>query len=123
MGVIPKERRAPRLKIQSAREGIRSPNLLIRSQMLYPLSYARIFSCGPIVPVFLKPPKLEGEKSRRSAYDFSQAPLLLLNYLYYLADFGDSTICCRNLRDLSSSHISLECVHEDIEESALDLSL
>jgi len=24
-----------------AREGIRTPNLLIRSQMLYPLSYAR----------------------------------------------------------------------------------
>ena len=33
-----------------AREGIRTPNLLIRSQMLYPLSYARILeysgSCG-----------------------------------------------------------------------------
>ena len=28
-----------------AREGIRTPNLLIRSQMLYPLSYARIFGC------------------------------------------------------------------------------
>ena len=28
-----------------AREGIRTPNLLIRSQMLYPLSYARLFSC------------------------------------------------------------------------------
>jgi hypothetical protein len=25
-----------------AREGIRTPNLLIRSQMLYPLSYARL---------------------------------------------------------------------------------
>ncbi len=30
--------------LHSAREGIRTPNLLIRSQMLYPLSYARIFS-------------------------------------------------------------------------------
>ena len=28
----------------SAREGIRTPNLLIRSQMLYPLSYSRLFS-------------------------------------------------------------------------------
>jgi hypothetical protein len=28
--------------VQSAREGIRTPNLLIRSQMLYPLSYARL---------------------------------------------------------------------------------
>jgi hypothetical protein len=30
----------------SAPEGIRTPNLLIRSQMLYPLSYGRMFSCG-----------------------------------------------------------------------------
>ena len=29
----------------SALEGIRTPNLLIRSQMLYPLSYERIFTC------------------------------------------------------------------------------
>lgn len=28
-----------------APEGIRTPNLLIRSQMLYPLSYGRMFSC------------------------------------------------------------------------------
>ena len=28
-----------------AREGIRTPNLLIRSQMLYPLSYARLLNC------------------------------------------------------------------------------
>ena len=28
--------------LSGAREGIRTPNLLIRSQMLYPLSYARI---------------------------------------------------------------------------------
>ena len=27
-----------------APEGIRTPNLLIRSQMLYPLSYGRMFS-------------------------------------------------------------------------------
>jgi hypothetical protein len=27
-----------------APEGIRTPNLLIRSQMLYPLSYGRVFS-------------------------------------------------------------------------------
>ena len=26
--------------------GIRTPNLLIRSQMLYPLSYRRLFSCA-----------------------------------------------------------------------------
>jgi hypothetical protein len=31
----------------SAPEGIRTPNLLIRSQMLYPLSYGRmLFSCN-----------------------------------------------------------------------------
>ncbi|SDJ22433.1 Phage integrase family protein [Actinokineospora alba] len=29
-----------------APEGIRTPNLLIRSQMLYPLSYGRVFSCA-----------------------------------------------------------------------------
>ena len=28
-----------------APEEIRTPNLLIRSQMLYPLSYGRLFSC------------------------------------------------------------------------------
>jgi hypothetical protein len=28
-----------------APEGIRTPNLLIRSQVLYPLSYGRVFSC------------------------------------------------------------------------------
>ncbi len=31
---------------RSAPGGIRTPNLLIRSQMLYPLSYRRWFSCG-----------------------------------------------------------------------------
>jgi hypothetical protein len=30
-----------------APEEIRTPNLLIRSQMLYPLSYGRLFSCRP----------------------------------------------------------------------------
>jgi hypothetical protein len=30
-----------------APEEIRTPNLLIRSQMLYPLSYGRMFCCGP----------------------------------------------------------------------------
>jgi hypothetical protein len=30
--------------VMSAPEGIRTPNLLIRSQMLYPLSYRRMFS-------------------------------------------------------------------------------
>ena len=29
----------------NAPEGTRTPNLLIRSQMLYPLSYGRMFSC------------------------------------------------------------------------------
>ena len=32
-------------EVESAPEGIRTPNLLIRSQMLYPLSYGRPFSC------------------------------------------------------------------------------
>ncbi len=32
---------------QSAPEGIRTPNLLIRSQMLYPLSYGRLCSPSP----------------------------------------------------------------------------
>ena len=31
----------PSVSTQSAPEGIRTPNLLIRSQMLYPLSYGR----------------------------------------------------------------------------------
>jgi hypothetical protein len=31
-----------------APEEIRTPNLLIRSQMLYPLSYGRLFCCQPI---------------------------------------------------------------------------
>ena len=30
--------------LESAPEGIRTPNLLIRSQMLYPLSYGRRYS-------------------------------------------------------------------------------
>jgi hypothetical protein len=42
-------RKAPGVKgtesLTCAREGIRTPNLLIRSQMLYPLSYARLFIC------------------------------------------------------------------------------
>ena len=29
--------------------GIRTPNLLIRSQMLYPLSYRRLFSCHAVL--------------------------------------------------------------------------
>ena len=32
-----------RLMTQRAPGGIRTPNLLIRSQMLYPLSYGRVF--------------------------------------------------------------------------------
>src|SRR5947209_7878290 len=42
----------------SAPEGIRTPNLLIRSQMLYPLSYGRrclVVSCGcadPLRPAY-----------------------------------------------------------------------
>jgi hypothetical protein len=32
----------------SAPEGIRTPNLLIRSQMLYPLSYGRMFGCPAV---------------------------------------------------------------------------
>jgi len=40
-----------------AREGIRTPNLLIRSQMLYPLSYARLFICDwQYYPLFLLAP-------------------------------------------------------------------
>ncbi len=34
-------------KSDSAPEEIRTPNLLIRSQMLYPLSYGRLFCCRP----------------------------------------------------------------------------
>ena len=43
--------------VNGAREGIRTPNLLIRSQMLYPLSYARLFSCETqYYPLFLLDP-------------------------------------------------------------------
>ena len=48
VGVVTRERKAPGVKgtegLTCAREGIRTPNLLIRSQMLYPLSYARFFN-------------------------------------------------------------------------------
>ena len=41
----------------SAPEGIRTPNLLIRSQMLYPLSYGRLlFSCRPAEARGFEPP-------------------------------------------------------------------
>jgi hypothetical protein len=40
------------LQAISAPEGIRTPNLLIRSQMLYPLSYGRMFSCVAEAPGF-----------------------------------------------------------------------
>ena len=33
--------------LSGAPEEIRTPNLLIRSQMLYPLSYGRLFCCRP----------------------------------------------------------------------------
>ena len=43
------KRKAPGVKgtesLTCARKGIRTPNLLIRSQMLYPLSYARLLNC------------------------------------------------------------------------------
>ena len=48
--------------MKSAPEGIRTPNLLIRSQMLYPLSYARLFSF--VQPAYLTffslSPKMDG---------------------------------------------------------------
>jgi hypothetical protein len=37
----------PDLHLCGAPGGIRTPNLLIRSQMLYPLSYGRLFSSVP----------------------------------------------------------------------------
>ena len=43
---IPKVHEAFPLVV-SAPEEIRTPNLLIRSQMLYPLSYGRLFCCRP----------------------------------------------------------------------------
>jgi hypothetical protein len=60
-----------------APEGIRTPNLLIRSQMLYPLSYGRlssivgVFNCGLTPPVgqpaeargFEPPVPFEGDNS------------------------------------------------------------
>ena len=54
----------------SAPEGIRTPNLLIRSQMLYPLSYGRLFfSCVADVSAaaeargFEPPVAFEGDNS------------------------------------------------------------
>ena len=51
--VSKRKRKAPGVKgaesLTCAREGIRTPNLLIRSQMLYPLSYARL--CSFVEPV------------------------------------------------------------------------
>jgi hypothetical protein len=40
---------------QCAPEGIRTPNLLIRSQMLYPLSYGRLSCCGATGLPFARP--------------------------------------------------------------------
>ena len=45
---FPLVRGLDRLSQQSAPEGIRTPNLLIRNQMLYPLSYGR--SVAPGIP-------------------------------------------------------------------------
>src|ERR1035437_6944649 len=42
----PTSRGRPGLSQQSAPGGIRTPNLLIRNQMLYPLSYGRIAASG-----------------------------------------------------------------------------
>ena len=36
--------------VNCAPEGIRTPNLLIRSQMLYPLSYGRLKRVNPTLP-------------------------------------------------------------------------
>ena len=52
------KRKAPGVKgtesLTCAREGIRTPNLLIRSQMLYPLSYGRLgTSCNLAEPTGL----------------------------------------------------------------------
>ena len=46
---FPLVRGLDRLSQQSAPGGIRTPNLLIRNQMLYPLSYGRIAASG--IPV------------------------------------------------------------------------
>lgn len=40
--------------VKSAPEGIRTPNLLIRSQMLYPLSYGRMPD-EPTAEVYTRP--------------------------------------------------------------------
>ena len=37
-----------------APEEIRTPNLLIRSQMLYPLSYGRLFCCRPALDLTVR---------------------------------------------------------------------
>ena len=43
--------------LAGAPEGIRTPNLLIRSQMLYPLSYGRLgISCNLVQPTGLAIP-------------------------------------------------------------------
>jgi hypothetical protein len=50
-----------------APEGIRTPNLLIRSQMLYPLSYGRLvvllFSCVAEARGFEPPVPFKGDNS------------------------------------------------------------
>ena len=48
----------------SAPEGIRTPNLLIRSQMLYPLSYGRcVFSCVAEARGFEPPVRFKTDNS------------------------------------------------------------
>jgi hypothetical protein len=48
-----------------APEGTRTPNLLIRSQMLYPLSYGRLFCCLPARnPISAEAPGFEPGRGR-----------------------------------------------------------
>ena len=54
---------SPILQLGSAPEGIRTPNLLIRSQMLYPLSYGRLSSVVAEARGFEPPVPFEGDNS------------------------------------------------------------
>ena len=47
-GLLDRITAGQRLYLPSAFGGIRTPNLLIRSQMLYPLSYERVCSDGSV---------------------------------------------------------------------------
>ena len=64
-----------------APEGIRTPNLLIRSQMLYPLSYGRSENGQCNGPYGLAPKTIERRRSSTSHYLVDMVPGCHFSYI------------------------------------------